>query len=726
MAEPARYLVTAALPYANGPLHIGQMAGAYLPADIYVRYLRSRGKDVVFVCGSDEHGAAITLKARKEGSSPQQIVDLYHAINRDAFLGMGIHFDIYHRTSSELHHRTASDFFRRLDEQNVFVVQENEQFYDEDYQQFLADRYIKGSCPRCGYDSAYGDQCERCGSTLNPADLIGPWSTLSGKAPVLRKTRHWFLPLDRYQDWLKEWLLEGKGMSESWKRNVMGQVRSWLEDGLQGRAMTRDLDWGVPVPREDAEGKVLYVWLDAPVGYISATRQWAMDQQRDWEPYWKSADTKLVHFIGKDNIVFHCIIFPVILHAHGEYIMPTNVPANEFMNMEGDKLSTSRNWAVWIPEYLREFPDKVDVLRYVLCANAPETKDSEFTWKDWQTRNNSELVATLGNFVNRVLSLTASYYGGKVPVADPGLMLASGEKDGEYLNLKGVYQRGRIMLQQVADLLEAYRFRDAQRAMLDIAAWGNGFLQFNAPWKLIKSDQEQVAAVMFAALQWVDLLSVAAEPFLPQSAASMRRMINRPAIEPGSWLALEQALEEARPPLPPGHELGETSLLFEKIPDEVVEAKLAELEQIRVQNALSNGGGKAVESTSTSGEDSGGAGVDAFQPPPFRDTIAYEDFARLDLRAATIISAEKVQKADKLLKLQIRCGDSKHTVVSGIAQHFSPEEIIGKKVLWLANLAPRKLRGIESHGMILMAEGADGQLFFVSPDAKAPDGAQIS
>jgi methionyl-tRNA synthetase len=711
MPDPTRYLITAALPYANGPLHIGQMAGAYLPADIYVRYLRSQGRDVVFVCGSDEHGAAITLKARKEGTQPQDIVDQYHAVNRDAFVGMGIHFDIYHRTSSPLHHQTASDFFKTLDQKDVFTVLESEQYYDEEFSQFLADRYIKGTCPRCGFEQAYGDQCERCGSTLSPSDLINPWSTLSGNPPVMRSTKHWYLPLDRYQDWVRGWILDDSNQSEPWKKNVIGQVKSWLDDGLQPRAMTRDLDWGVPVPREDAEGKVLYVWLDAPVGYISATKQWALNTGKAWEPYWKSPDTKLVHFIGKDNIVFHCIIFPVILHAHGEFILPTNVPANEFMNMEGDKLSTSRNWAVWIPEYIEQFPKQIDVLRYVLCANAPETKDSEFTWKDWQTRNNSELVATLGNFINRVLTLTVSYYQGEVPNGDPTQLMASGDKDGEPISIHDVLTSAAARVKDVSDRIESYRFRDAQRSMLDIAMWGNGFLQFNEPWKLIKTDPEKVASVMFAALQLVDVLSIVCEPFLPETSASIRNMLNKPVVQSGSWNDLNMQLSAGTAPLPSGHKLGTPGLLFEKIPDEVVQAKLDELAEIKRQNTAS------VQVTSS---------LPAFDAPAVKPEISFEDFAKLDLRVASILQAERVPKADKLLKLQLDLGFEQRTVVSGIAGHFEPESLVGKKVLLLANLAPRKMRGVESQGMILMAEGAGGQLYFVSPDPEAPEGAGVS
>ncbi len=714
---PRRTLVTAALPYANGPLHNGQIAGAYLPSDIYVRYLRARGREVLFVCGSDEHGAAITLRARREGISPRDIIDRYHAVNRDAFAGLGIEFDIYHRTSEALHHETAAEFFRTLDAKGAFTVQESEQFYDEAFGQFLADRYVTGTCPKCGNERAYGDQCERCGSTLNPTDLIEPRSTLSGEPPVMRTTKHWYLPLDRHQDWLRAWILDGENRPEPWKRNVIGQVRSWLDDGLQPRAMTRDLDWGVAVPRDDAEGKVLYVWLDAPVGYISATKQWAADQGTDWEPWWKDAGTKLVHFIGKDNIVFHCIIFPVILHAHGGYVLPANVPANEFMNMEGDKLSTSRNWAVWIPEYLERHAGREDVLRYVLCANAPETKDSEFTWKDWQTRNNSELVATLGNFVNRVLVLTDKYHDGRVPEAPAGRELASGEGEAA-LTGEGVLKLAGQKLAAVAEAIEGYRFREAQALMLGIAGWGNGLLQANEPWKRIKDDPDAVAATMHAALQLVAVLSVAAEPFLPFSAARMRGMLGLPAADRGAWERLATDLADGRAPLTAGHALGRAELLFEKIDDAVVAEELARLEAIKAANA---GGGPSAEGQGVAGAETATAPALS----PVAPEIAYEDFAKLDLRAATILSAEPVPKADRLLKLELDLGFERRTVVSGIAEHFRAEDLPGTRVLYLANLAPRKLRGVLSSGMVLLAEDAEGRLSFVRPGPDAPDGAPV-
>ncbi len=733
---PQRYLVTAALPYANGPLHIGQIAGAYLPADIYVRYLRAMGRDVVFVCGSDEHGAAITLRARKEGIAPQEIIDRFHAINRDAFAGLGVDFDIYHRTSAALHHETAAAFFRTLDRKGVFEVQESEQYYDAEFGQFLADRYIMGTCPKCGNENAYGDQCERCGSTLSPTELINPRSTLSGAEPELRSTKHWYLPLNRYSDWLRSWILDGEGRREDWKRNVTGQIRSWIEDGLQPRAMTRDLDWGVAVPREDAEGKVLYVWLDAPVGYISATKQWAENSGRDWEPYWKDAGTKLLHFIGKDNIVFHGIIFPVILHAHGDYIVPTNVPANEFMNMEGDKLSTSRNWAVWIPEYLEQYPNQVDVLRYVLCANAPESKDSEFTWKDWQTRNNSELVATLGNFINRVLVLNAKYHEGLVPPADAGLSMASGENAEAQITMTETMDWVLQALDRVAEHVEAYRFREAQRAMLDIAAWGNAFLQFNAPWKQIKQDPEPVKTVLHTALQLCAVLSVAMEPFLPFSAAKLRGMLAMPPAERGAWYALREQLFKGRAPLEAGHALGTPELLFEKIDDAVVQKELDRLEAIKQANAGAAAGKGSVEpDAAASAEPSAGGGstdggsseagpaTQAF--PPVSAEIAYDDFAKLDLRVATIDTVERVPKADRLLKLELDLGFERRTVVSGIAEHFQPEDLPGTRVLYLANLAPRKLRGVVSSGMVLLSEDADGTLRFVRPEGEAPNGSPV-
>jgi methionyl-tRNA synthetase len=703
---PQRYLVTAALPYANGPIHIGQIAGAYLPPDIYVRYLRSMGRDVLFVCGSDEHGAAITLKARKEGISPKEIIDKYHQINQKAFEGLGVSFDVYHRTSAELHHETASEVFKTLEAKGAFIEEESEQYYDESYKQFLADRYIVGTCPKCGNENAYGDQCERCGSTLSPTELINPRSTLSGETPVLKKTSHWYFPLDQHQDWLRKWILEGEGLSEPWKKNVLGQVRSWLDDGLRPRAITRDLDWGVKVPLEGAEGKVLYVWLDAPFGYVSATRQWAADHGKDWEPYWKDAGTKMLHFIGKDNIVFHCIIFPALLKVHGDFILPTNVPANEFMNMEGDKLSTSRNWAVWIPEYLEKHAGRIDLLRYVLCANAPETKDSEFTWKDWQNRNNNELVATFGNFVNRVMVLSRKYYDGKSPAFDFNASMKAAQAEADAIDGNQLYADLEKLLNQVSDYIEQYRFRDAQNALMDIARYGNGLLAFNEPWKLIKQDEAATAQVMAAALQICEVLSIACEPFLPESSAKLRRMLSKDAVQSSDWSALVDKIQSREILHKADIQLGEVEMLFDKIDDKVVQEELDKLEAIKKENA--------AQSSEANYE-------------PLKEEIQYEDFSKLDLRTATILKAEKMPKADKLLVFEVDLGFEKRTIVSGIAKHFDAEDLIGQRVLVLANLAPRKLRGTTSEGMILLAEDGEGKLSFVSPpDEEAPDGSPVN
>ena len=679
-----RYLVTAALPYANGPLHIGHIAGCYLPSDIFVRYQRLMGRDVKFICGSDEHGVPITLRARKEGVTPQQVVDKYHAIMRDAFKEFGISFDIYHRTSDKVHHETASDFFKTLYEKGVFTEEESEQYFDEEANMFLADRYITGTCPRCSNPNAYGDQCEKCGSSLSPRELINPHSQLSGKPPVLRKTKHWYLPLDKMQqEWLQEWM---NSQEDSWKKNVYGQCKSWLDQGLQPRAVTRDLDWGVPVPLPGNEGKVLYVWFDAPIGYISATRALT----NNWEQYWKDKDTKLVHFIGKDNIVFHCIIFPAMLKAHGDYILPDNVPANEFLNLEGDKISTSRNWAVWLHEYLADFPQKQDVLRYALCATAPETKDNDFTWKDFQDRNNNELVAILGNFVNRTLVLTSKYFESKVP--SRGELL-----EAEKICLEAVQQAPKL----VSESIEKYRFREALSHVMDLARAGNKYLADTEPWKHHKTNPEYVATVLNVALEVTAALASLCEPFLPFTAEKLRKMINIPAR---SW---EDAFQHTE--LSAGHILGEASLLFEKIEDEAIQSQLQKLENTKTTNA-------AVET----------APAEASALKPFKEITTYDDFSKMDLRVATILAAEKVEKADKLLKLTLDTGIDQRTVVSGIALHFSPEEIIGKQVTLLANLAPRKIRGIESNGMILMAEDADGKLVFVQPGRKTTEGSTIA
>jgi methionyl-tRNA synthetase len=675
-----RTTVTAALPYTNGPVHIGHLAGVYVPADIYVRYLRSAGKDVLFICGSDEHGVAITLKAKKEGISPQQIIDKYHVLIRDAMNQFGISFDIYSRTSADIHHETASGFFRRLYDQGVFEEKTSAQFYDAKEALFLADRYIKGECPHCHFPEAYGDQCENCGSSLSPADLINPVSVLSGEKPELRETKHWFLPMQHYEAWLKEWILKEH---KEWKPNVYGQCKSWLDSGLQPRAMTRDLDWGVKVPLEDAEGKVLYVWFDAPIGYISATREWAEAQGKDWKPYWKSPDTRLIHFIGKDNIVFHCIIFPTLLKAHGEFILPDNVPANEFLNLEGDKISTSRNWAVWLHEYLNDFPGKEDVLRYTLCANAPETKDNDFTWKDFQARNNNELVAILGNFVNRAMVLTHKYFDGKIPETaehfdiDHDLIRVINHTPGS-----------------VSASLEQFRFREALNRMMELARAGNKYLADTEPWKVIKQDRERVGTILNLALQVVANLAVVGEPFLPFTAKRIRKLLNLNIL---TWSdAGSSGL------LSPGHVLSAPDLLFEKIDDEQVENQMNKLK--------STGKDESVLHTIA-------------QP---KAEMTFEDFQKNDIRTATIISAEKIKKSKKLLKLELDTGLDRRTVVSGIAEHFSPDAIVGTQVTVLVNLAPRKIMGIESQGMILMAEDTDGSLQFLIPSEQVTNGSVIS
>lgn len=682
MQKPKRHLITSALPYANGPIHLGHLAGAYLPADIYVRYLRLKGEEVLFVCGSDEHGAAITLKAKKDGVSPQAIVDKYHAINKEAFAGIGIDFDIFHRTSSELHHQTASQYFTDLNEKGVFAVQESEQFFDEEHQQFLADRYITGTCPKCANDKAYGDQCEKCGSSLSPTDLINPVSTLSGKPPVLKSTKHWYLPMDRYQDFVREFIdhgtVNGKEHHEpnTWKKHVLGQCDSWLDAGLQPRAMTRDLDWGVKVPLAGADGKVLYVWLDAPIGYISATRQWCLDNGQDWEKWWKDDSTRLVHFIGKDNIVFHCIIFPIILHAHGSYILPQNVPANEFLNLEGQKLSTSRNWAIWLHEYTAEFPDRLDTMRYVLTSIMPETKDSEFTWKDYQARNNNELVAILGNFVNRAVVLTHKFYGGQVPDA---------AVDTEAVQAAITYDA-------IGQNLEAFQLRQALAEAMNTARYGNKYLADNEPWKTIKTDPAAAARVIATSLQIAAHLSKLLAPFLPFTAKKLEGLLC--LNDSGRWGEAPAVL------LPPGHAIGEAQLLFTPFTNEKVEAQVQKL-QTSAQIVT-----KAVE--------------------PQKSTIAFEDFQRMDIRIATILEAERVPKTKKLLKLTVDTGIDTRTIVSGIAEHYLPEEVVGRQVCVLVNLAPRDLKGIASQGMVLMAEDADGKLVFVRPDVAVQSGSGVA
>ncbi|SFB95923.1 methionyl-tRNA synthetase [Parapedobacter composti] len=682
-----RYTVTSALPYANGPLHIGHLAGAYIPADIYVRFLRLNGKDVVYVCGSDEHGAAITIKAKKEGTTPQAIIDKYHAQIKASFEQFGISFDIYHRTSERVHHELSQEFFLNLYEKGEFIEQVTEQYYDEDYHQFLADRYITGTCPNCKSEGAYGDQCEKCGTSLNPTDLINPISTLSGKPPVLRETKHWYLPLDKYQPWLEQWLLEGK--RDVLKSNVYGQCRSWLKSGLQPRSMTRDLDWGVDVPLDEAKGKKLYVWLDAPIGYISATKQWALDTGNDWEKYWKKqanpADNAcLIHFIGKDNIVFHCITFPSILHAHGEYILPENVPANEFLNLEGDKLSTSRNHAVWLHEYLDEFPNKQDELRYVLTSILPETADSEFTWKDFQARINNELVAILGNFVNRVLVLSHKYFGGKVVV---GSELTDTDRF--------IFSELARYPKHIAGSITQFRFREALAQVMNVARLGNKYLADAEPWKLIKTDEERVKTVLNVSLQLTANLAVIAQPFLPRTAQKMFEMLN---FEGYDW-----NLAGGDPLLPAGHQLGEAQLLFEKITDKQVDVQLAKLSNAKAVASIQPA--KAVAEA--------------------KGNVSFEEFVKMDIRAGKILAAEKVAKTKKLLKLTIDTGLDQRTVVSGIAEFFSPEEIVGKQVSILVNLEPREIKGITSQGMILMAEDADGRLDFVAPQSAVQPGSVV-
>ncbi|MGK6350144.1 methionine--tRNA ligase [Parapedobacter sp. DT-150] len=683
-----RYTITSALPYANGPLHIGHLAGAYIPADIFVRFLRLNAKDVVYVCGSDEHGAAITIKAKKEGTTPRAIIDQYHAQIKDSFERFGISFDIYHRTSERIHHELSQEFFLNLYEKGEFIEQVTEQYYDEEYQQFLADRYITGTCPNCKSEGAYGDQCEKCGTSLNPTDLINPISTLSGKPPVLRETKHWYLPLDKYQPWLEKWLLEGK--KDVLKSNVYGQCRSWLKSGLQPRSMTRDLDWGVDVPLKEAEGKKLYVWLDAPIGYISATKQWALDTGHDWEKYWKKQadpadDACLIHFIGKDNIVFHCITFPSILHAHGEYILPENVPANEFLNLEGDKLSTSRNHAVWLHEYLEAFPGKEDELRYVLTSILPETSDSEFTWKDFQARINNELVAIFGNFVNRVLVLSHKYFEGKV-------MPANELTDTD----RFIFSELERYPRHIAASITQYRFREALAQFVNVARLGNKYLADAEPWKVIKTDEERVKAVLNVSLQIAANLAIMAQPFLPRTAKRMFDMLNLDVLD---W---PQAGGSAL--LPAGHQLGEAQLLFEKITDEQVDVQLAKLAAAKETNAQTTANKEVDEA---------------------KGNVSFEEFVKMDIRAGRILAAEKVAKTKKLLKLTIDTGIDRRTVVSGIAEFFSPEEIVGRQVSILVNLEPREIKGIVSQGMILMAEDGDGRLDFVAPQTDVQAGSVI-
>jgi len=672
-----RYTVTTALPYANGPVHIGHLAGVYVPADIYVRYLRSQGRDVIFIGGSDEHGVPITIKARKEGVTPQDVVDKYHKIIKESFEEFGISFDIYSRTSNKIHHETASEFFLKLYHDGKFIEQTSQQFFDSQENMFLADRYITGTCPHCKYEKAYGDQCEQCGTSLNATELINPKSAVSGNIPILKETKHWFLPLENYESWIKEWIIDGH--KNNWRPNVYGQVKSWIDSGLQARAVTRDLSWGVKVPLENAEGKVLYVWFDAPIGYISATKELTPN----WEKYWKSNDTKLVHFIGKDNIVFHCIIFPAMLKAEGSYILPENVPANEFLNLEGDKISTSRNWAVWLHEYLIDFPNKQDVLRYVLTANAPETKDNDFTWKDFQQRNNSELVAILGNFVNRTLVLTDKYFDNVVPQRNS---LSDFDKE--------VLESINNFPEKIANQIENYHFREALKEFMNLARLGNKYLADTEPWKVIKTDEKRVQTIMNISLQIVGNLTVLGDCFLPFTMQKLREMIG---LEQLSWKNGGSV-----DLLKSGHKINPSSLLFEQIDDEEIGKQVQRLLDTKKINEMEN-----------------------HKAAPEKESISYEEFAKMDIRTGTILEAEKVAKTTKLLRLKIDTGIDQRTVVSGIAEYFSPEEIIGKQVSILVNFAPRKLRGIESQGMILMAQDADGKLVFVSPQINTSNGSEI-
>ena len=696
-----RYTLTAALPYTNGPLHIGHLAGVYVPADIYARYLRLKGHDVAFICGSDEHGVPITIKAKKEGISPQDVVDRYHKIIKDSFNEFGISFDNYSRTSAAIHHDTASDFFKTLHQKGEFLEETTNQLYDSEAQQFLADRFVIGTCPKCGHTESYGDQCEACGTSHNATDLIHPKSAITGNVPELKSTKHWYLPLDKHEDFLKQWI--GKDHKADWKSNVYGQCMSWINDGLRPRAVTRDLDWGIPVPVKGADGKVLYVWFDAPIGYISSTKEWAKAQGKDWEPYWKDKDTTLLHFIGKDNIVFHCIIFPAMLKAEGSYILPQNVPANEFLNLEGQKLSTSKNWAVWLPDYLKDFPNQQDVLRYVLTATAPETKDNDFTWKDFQARNNNELVAIYGNFINRVMVLTHKYYEGKIPAVT---QMTAADKEA----LDTLHRTPKVL----ETSLERFRFREASQELMNLARVGNKYLADQEPWKLIKTDPERVKTIMNTALQIAAGLAVLSEPFLPFTAKKLQQMLvlkqvqhdatdNNNTIEKPICHAefiSASASQTYKPLLPAGHTIGPASLLFTKIEDAQIEAQLKKLQASKAANA------------------------EATTAAPQKPNIPFEDFSKMDLRVGTIVAAEKMPKTKKLLVLQVDVGTETRTIVSGIAEFYTPNTIIGQKVTVLCNLKPRALRGVESQGMLLMAKASDGQLVFVQPDTNhtAPSG----
>ena len=684
MSAPKRYTITAALPYTNGPIHIGHLAGVYVPADIYARYLRLIGKDVAYISGSDEHGAAIPMRAKKEGVSPQVIIDKYHGIIKKSFLDFGISFDNYSRTSSKIHHETASDFFTKMYNDGEFIEEVSAQLYDAEANQFLADRFVVGTCPKCGFEESYGDQCESCGTSHNATDLINPKSAITGNIPTVKETKHWFLPLDKHEDFLRKWILEGH--KKDWKPNVYGQVKSWVEDGLRPRAVTRDLDWGIPVPLEGADGKVLYVWFDAPIGYISSTKEWAAREGKNWEDYWKKEDTKMVHFIGKDNIVFHCIIFPSMLKAHGDYILPDNVPANEFLNLEGNKLSTSKNWAVWLHEYLEEFPNQQDVLRYTLTANAPESKDNDFTWKDFQAKNNNELVAIFGNFINRVVVLTNKYYNGIVPEPND-----FSEIDEDVLAAIKEFPL------TIGKSIERYRFREASQELMSLARLGNKYLADEEPWKVIKLDEERVKTIMYVALQISAALAVVSEPFLPFSATKLKNILNISASL--SW----EDITENTVLLPATHQINKAELLFSKIEDKEIEAQVEKLAATKIANEQEN---KVTA--------------------PQKETIEFEDFTKLDIRVGTILEAEKVAKTKKLLKLKVDVGIDIRTIVSGIAESFSPEEIIGLQVSVLVNLAPRKIRGVESQGMILMTDTPDGKLAFVSPTKEVKNGQAVS
>ena len=684
MNTPKRYTITAALPYTNGPIHIGHLAGVYVPADIYARFLRLTGKDVAYICGSDEHGVAIPMRAKKEGVSPQDIIDKYHGIIKQSFVDFGISFDNYSRTSSKVHHETASEFFTKMHNDGEFIEEVSAQLYDAEANQFLADRFVVGTCPKCNFEESYGDQCESCGTSHNATDLINPKSSITGNVPTLKETKHWFLPLDKHEAFLREWILEGH--KKDWKPNVYGQVKSWVEDGLRPRAVTRDLDWGIPVPVQGGEGKVLYVWFDAPIGYISSTKEWATREGKNWEDYWKKDDTKLVHFIGKDNIVFHCIIFPSMLKAHGDYILPENVPANEFLNLEGNKLSTSKNWAVWLHEYLEEFPNQQDVLRYTLTANAPESKDNDFTWKDFQAKNNNELVAIFGNFINRVVVLTNKYYTGEVPLAGTFT-----EVDEDVLAAVKEFPN------TIEKSIERYRFREASQELMNLARLGNKYLADEEPWKVIKVDAARVQTIMYVALQISTALAVLSEPFLPFTSTKLKSILNIDKSLSWGDIHEKEVLLSAK------HQINKAELLFSKIEDKSIEAQVEKLAATKVANEQEK---KVVA--------------------PQKEVIDFEDFSKLDIRVGTILEAEKVAKTKKLLQLTVDVGIDVRTIVSGIAESFSPEDIIGQQVSVLVNLAPRKIRGVESQGMILMTDTPDGKLAFVAPERSIKNGQEVS